>query len=317
MNGPELDLSAANAAAATYLADVRTQATATPTVDTPAPASIPAAPLESTPAAQLDSPTPAPTTPAPSPLNPDDFVDVEIEPGKTIKVSKDGKDGYLRLADYTRKTQEAARIRKEAETAYEKLQQEASEFREFLNNPAAVAQFLAEQASNNTPPTPSTPDELITRQDLQAERAQMLREHQENLQSTIANLENARKVESMRTEFDKTVTDVLAKHSVLLEYHDVEEIAQLLKMDAGKAKPQSVEDVKSAIAKAAEARAKKLTSHVESLRQKQAIADAEKVRKGIEPPGGLAPQPVPTTFKLGSKDLIEAATRMLQQTRRK
>lgn len=316
MNGPELNLNSANAAAAEYLRAARTEATADPVNDTST--DTPSAPSTPEPVSAATVETPAPVPSTPPAINIDEFVDVEIEPGKTIKVHKDGKDGYLRLADYTRKTQEVARTRKEAETLYEQLQREAAEFREFLNNPTAVAQFVAEmqKQSQQTPTTPPAPDDLVAARDLETFRERIEREMTEKMQATVTEVENKRQVEAMRSDFDRTVSDVLAKHSILLKYHDVEEIGQLLKLDAGKAKPQTTEDAKKAIIAAAEARANKLTSHVESLRQQEAIEKAKSL-KSIEPPGGGAPQPVPTQFKLGDKGLQEAAIRYLQQQKRR
>lgn len=49
------------------------------------------------------------------------YVDVEID-GKLAKVPEWAKDGYLRNADYTRKTQETAALRKELEARQQELQ---------------------------------------------------------------------------------------------------------------------------------------------------------------------------------------------------
>lgn len=52
----------------------------------------------------------------------DGLVEIEVEDGKTVKVPAEAKDGYLRQADYTRKTQELAALQKNATAA---LQQQA------------------------------------------------------------------------------------------------------------------------------------------------------------------------------------------------
>jgi hypothetical protein len=52
----------------------------------------------------------------------EEFVEIEIEDGRKVKVAPEAKDGYLRQSDYTRKTQELATLQKNATAA---LQQQA------------------------------------------------------------------------------------------------------------------------------------------------------------------------------------------------
>jgi hypothetical protein len=56
-----------------------------------------------------------------SEITPDEpgLVELETESGKTYKVPQELKDGHLRLADYTRKTQETAILQRQATTALE------------------------------------------------------------------------------------------------------------------------------------------------------------------------------------------------------
>lgn len=64
------------------------------------------------------------------------YEDFEWE-GKTVKIPTEMKDGYLRQADYTRKTQEVAEQRRQVEARAQELQAQAARSEEEFN--AAVA----------------------------------------------------------------------------------------------------------------------------------------------------------------------------------
>lgn len=70
----------------------------------------------------------------------DDLEDVEIN-GKTYKVPK---DAALRHADYTRKTQEVAELRKAAEAAIERIQNVSQEETQALTNVAMIDAKLSD-----------------------------------------------------------------------------------------------------------------------------------------------------------------------------
>ncbi len=68
------------------------------------------------------------------------LVDLEIEDGKTYKVPPELKNGYLRQADYTRKTQETAVLQRQATTALEQQALQA----QFQQATAAEQQRLSQ-----------------------------------------------------------------------------------------------------------------------------------------------------------------------------
>lgn len=65
------------------------------------------------------------------------YVDVEID-GEIFKVPEKYKDGYLRQADYTRKTQEAATLRKELETKQADIEKRGQVTDEMIEARAAM-----------------------------------------------------------------------------------------------------------------------------------------------------------------------------------
>lgn len=66
-----------------------------------------------------------------------ELVDIEVN-GKTFKVPAELKDGYLMQADYTRKTQEVAALRKEGETLKEQAAALYQTSQEYIDAKAAV-----------------------------------------------------------------------------------------------------------------------------------------------------------------------------------
>ena len=76
------------------------------------------------------------------------FVELELESGQTYKVPQEVKDGYLRNADYTRKTQDLANLQKNAQATLmqnamaQRFQQEtASEQQELMQIQAQLKQL--------------------------------------------------------------------------------------------------------------------------------------------------------------------------------
>lgn len=69
----------------------------------------------------------------------DEFEEIEVD-GKRGKVSKGFKDGYLRQADYTRKTQEAAKEREAIEAERKTVAEQAQTFQRHTKE---VAKFFA------------------------------------------------------------------------------------------------------------------------------------------------------------------------------
>src|SRR3954468_9858746 len=67
----------------------------------------------------------------------EDLEDIELE-GKQYRVPKDLKDGYLRQADYTRKTQEVAEQRKAVEEREKAFQDQARLHQEHIKDVAKL-----------------------------------------------------------------------------------------------------------------------------------------------------------------------------------
>lgn len=112
-----------------YIATVDAEAAGAPPEDVqddtppPPPDQGAEAPIE---AEQPEEPAPVEETPEPQ----ESFAEVEIE-GKLYKVPEEIKDGYLRQADYTRKTQEVAQGRRVVETLLTTAQQAVQAAQQF------------------------------------------------------------------------------------------------------------------------------------------------------------------------------------------
>ena len=259
-------------------------------------------------------------------------IEVELPDGsKKVFTAKDIKNGVLMQSDYTKKTTEVAEMRKAAEkvfgayqqlqTEYEQYQQERQALAEFLQDQDKVAQFVAkkfgaegvkallthlQQPTEQNPQglSPQAAEQLMNRklqglaQDFQKSQTQL----QKQLQEQIAQAEEAREVEMYKAQLEPIITKVLQSHPLLKEDPYA---AALLKFEALQQNPETVAQAQALLEKAAKERVEKLTkTFVES--QKQAVISKEKLKNGIEPPGGSGVVPQPKTYmKSGTTNKLD------------
>lgn len=259
-------------------------------------------------------------------------IEVELPDGsKKVFTAKDIRNGVLMQSDYTKKTTEVAEMRKAAEkvfgayqqlqTEYEQYQQERQALAEFLQDQDKVASFVAkkfgaegvkallthlQQPTEQNPQglTPQAAEQLMNRklQGLAKEFQTSQANLQKQFQEQIALAEEAREVEMYKAQLDPIVESVLQSHPLLKADPYA---AALIKFETLKQNPESVAQAKVMLEKAAKERVETLTkTFVES--QKQAVLSKEKLKNGIEPPGGSGVVPQPKTYmKSGTTNKLD------------
>lgn len=285
--------------------------------------------VEATPVESTAEVTPTPTAP---PVQEDPSIEVDFDGDKRKLTAKEIRDGYLRQQDYTRKTTELARVRKAAETvaqAYEQQQRERAEFADFMSDHRKVAQYMAkqfgpdavsallenlqgQQAQNpNEPVTLDRVEQLSNQkfEQLQRQQQELEAKFQQTLEERLQQERQSIESQRARTEYDRVlnpfVDKLLSDNPVLQAIDNVE---TLIRFKVLQSNPQTVEEAKSAFEKIVKTQVEKLQSKFVET-NKQTLINKEKLKQGIEPPGGGGIAPQPKSYTKGRRvdwDALEA-----------
>ena len=241
------------------------------------------------------------TTPV---VDEDPLYEVTVQ-GKKLKLPlSEIRNGYQRNRDYTQKTMELSEMRKAWEREKAEITNKTEELRKWMSDPQNLKQYydyLVQQQGFETPDQPMTAAQVqqMLAKERTAQQAQVkaMLDHERNEMTT------KQQAAAISQEISGTIKGLLESHS---ELQSVDGIEALLYKDVASQHPDSVEEAKRLFAEAAAKRAEKLrTTFMEQ--QKRSAVDAEKLKKGIQPPGGTGvvstSQP---KFKLGSMDLRNA-----------
>lgn len=254
-------------------------------------------------------------------------IEVELPDGrKRVLTAKEVRDGILMQSDYTKKTTEVAEMRKAAEkvfsayqqlqSEYETYQQEREALAEFLQDPDKVTQFVAKKYGaegvkallNHLQPQDQQQNQGVSPQ--QAERLveQKLRamqqgftqsqsELEQNFQKRLEMLEAKREVETYSAQIAPIIATTLENFPVLKDDPYAETLLRFEVAEAIKANPEitTVKQAEKLFGEFAKRRADMLTRRFVDA-NKQAIIGKEKLKNGIEPPGGSGVVPQPKTY---------------------
>jgi len=265
-------------------------------------------------------------------VQPDPSIEVDFDGEKRKLTAKEIRDGYLRQQDYTRKTTEIARVRKAAETvaqAYQQQQEERAAYATFMSDKARVAEYMAKQfgpdgvaallehlqgtqlEDPNTPATLSKVEQLTSQKLAEIQRAQVEMEQrfQQTLEERLERERNDLATRAQRVEYDRVLNpfvDKLLEDNPILQA--VDNVETLIRFKVARMNPQDPDEAKEMFQKVVKEQVEKLqTKFVET--NKQTLLNKEKLRQGIEPPGGAGVVPQPKKYVTGRRvdwDALEA-----------
>lgn len=249
-------------------------------------------------------------------------IEVELPDGtKKVFTAKEIRNGVMMQSDYTKKTTEVAEMRKAAEkvfnayqqlqTEYDQYQSERQQLAEFLQDQDKVAQFVAkkfgaegvkallthlQQPSDQHPTglSPQQAEQLMNRklqqmaQGFQQSQSQM----QQQLREEMQRIEEEREVATYAAQITPMLQSVVQSHPIL---KDDPHAATILRYEVAMQHPETTGQVKELLEKAAKARVALLTKQFVDA-NKQAIIGKEKLKNGIEPPGGSGVVPQPKSY---------------------
>jgi len=291
------------------------------------------APSESIPA---QAPPSAPPEPAKEPVYEVDFGD-----GKGVQklTAKEIRDGHLRHADYTKKTQELAAQRKQFETSQtqmKELQEERDKLYQIMQNPQALMYLAMQQGGlmpqqqqfdPNAPMTLGQARDLATTQyeavnaEIEKLKQDFEKSLQEKVQKTKQELEDEREQARYAGMIDDTFAHIHKEHPVLTAVPEFEDVVRYRVFTGGPYNnPQEMLD---AFKRVSGEVAKMVTDKVAELNKPAVEAKNKILSGGIEPPGGTGIQPAPTqsfrdkrTGNMDWKGLSKGAVSYLEQFRK-
>jgi hypothetical protein len=297
--GPTLDLSAASAAAMEQLGGNDTSS---------AP----------------QAPSPQTTQPGQPPTSSEEpSVEVEFPDGPRKLTAKEIRDGYLRQQDYTRKTQEIADMRRQAEQvyrAYQQMAQEREQLQDFFQNEENVLKMVAQQYGPQamqrlvgmlanqqqqpqiTPDSPATVEqatriaEARARQ-LEAQISELKQQFGQNIDQRLEQLRNEQETTEYTKVLDPVVQKIFEENPILSAVEGMEEV---IRFKVFKMQPQTVQEAIEAFNTVAKQQAEKLNQKYVELNKQQVVKRQKLVSQGTEPPGGAPPMPEPRNFRKGN-----------------
>lgn len=311
----DFDFSAASAQAKEYFASQQNSdsgsapvsgGTSTPggdSTNTPTPAPAPTG-VQSAP----------PTTPTGS------VVEVDFGDGRVEKLTPQQiRDGFLRQQDYTKKTQEVAAARRQAEQVLaqsQQFEQEKQQIKELLSNPQALMylaqQHLAAQQPGFDPNAPASLGQAAQLAEMQsAQLAAQLQQMEHEVQQVKQDVRMAAaeevkerlEVARYTEQINGTLSKAFEKNPILKALPETEDV---IRFRVAQLKPQTIEETVQAFERVSEEVAKAQIEHFDSLNKQQAIAKQKLVHGGIEPPGGAAaPAPGPTSFRDAATNTVD------------
>lgn len=284
-------------------------------------------------AAASDDPSPASTTPSTSVEVPTPKPTPEGEPkswtlkhrGKEVVVSDENEVRELAQMgyDYRFKT---AELQKEKAEFHSQWERKETALKQFLRNKDMVRAYLNDlEQMESGDPSGDEPLTVAQAQHLVETRvnAALQKEREDRARQTYT-AQVAQLTTQYRTDVDSAISTAVTSHPILGEA--VEGIEVLLLADiaprvsamimADPETPVDMGEVKALIAAAAARRAQRLDALTVNVK-KQTAVDAARLRKNSPAPsGGVAPSQRPARpqqFKMGSKELVNAAIADLQR----
>lgn len=241
-------------------------------------------------------------TQAATPAEPE-LYEVKIN-GKTFKVPLDElRNGYQRQQDYTTKAMRLAEERRQLESIQKEhatYRQEREQIRQFLQDRAAVAEYLKQLQGYDSP------DQPVTAAQMQAlvERQLAMREQamQQHFAAMSQELEVKQTAAQYSQQIDATISATLEQFP---ELKSVRRIEKILKEEVADRQPATLQEAISLFQVVAKEQAEGLRSFAAEEKKRAEVAKT-KLSRGIEPPGGTGVTKASPAFKLGSEELRKA-----------
>lgn len=287
------------------------------------------------PASSTPAPTPSPVSATPEPATPKttDAPTATVSDDTVVEVNglkmtlKQVREGYMRQADYTRKTQEIAAKAKEAEQWQQELQQlKAREqtLRQSLSDPNevlgyAISQFgpeqvqawLQSQITANAAQQGQALDPRMVAQMAQAQVskatqsltqdiAKVREETQAAIRQESERLRLEREQEAHERQLAATFGEIFSQHP---ELKAVAEMEDILRYRAFAKQPETIEQAKQFLAEEAQRQAQAIKALLTAEKKADAVEKASLLN--VEPPGGIGPSHQGSNIHLKSDGSVD------------
>jgi hypothetical protein len=271
------------------------------------PTPVPSPVTDTASATSATTPT-TPVSPSTDPAIPgqpaERTYEIEID-GKVEKLTasqiKELQASGLRQSDYTQKTQEVARKRQEAEAVMQELHQRQQQIQQLLSNPAQLLQLAQQQMQAAQPQAPVDPNQPVTIGQMQQIIGQLQQAQQGLVHEAQQLVDNKLQVAQYAETINQTITGLYNEFPVLKARPEFEDV---MRYNVAKMDPKTPEEAVAAF----KIVAKELNDSIEeTYKSRQQAANTQRAQlaaTGIEPPGGVAPQPAaPNYMRSDKRDL--------------
>jgi hypothetical protein len=216
------------------------------------------------------------------------------------------KQNGLRQADYTRKTQELAQQRQQADQALQMQQQyemQLAQARAILSNPHLMRQEADRQLAAQQPIDPNQPLTMAHAQQLTQRIGQVLQNAENQAIERAHTIEqNAQRYVEDRIitanygeAINATLAQVKAANPILSTIPELEDV---IRYRVAQLEPASIEEAQQHFQTIGGEIARGLQAQAEARFQQQVATRATLAATATEPAGGGAPQPSPIKFNL-------------------
>lgn len=263
-----------------------------PAGDSAPPASVPPSLTQDNPALQ----TPQGEQPA--------TFEVDLGNGQketlTAEQIRELRANGLRQADYTRKTQELAQQRQQAEAMLQQLRNEQAQIQQVLSNPQALMYLAQQQLASQ--PAPLDPNAPLTvgqlQQTVQAIQQQLQQSQLQVAQQTEQLVQDRLQTANYAESINSTLGELYTQHPVLKLTPETEDILRY-RVAQKLTDTSTLDDAIVAFKAEAATLAQAYDSYYTQRQQSQQAQRAALAATGTEAPGGAAPQPTKQSFGNG------------------
>lgn len=206
---------------------------------------------------------------------PDDAI-VEVADGTRLPW-KEARGGYLRTADYTRKTQEVSELRKSLETERATIRERDEAYRELISKPEhALELYQHLLAEANKAQDKGEIPQNVNVQELVAKE----------VQKELQKAEDSRFVSDVESVTTRTINRIFEENPRI---KSIPGSAAWIRAVAREAKPASLEELESALKDAGRRVTESLKAESLEIAKESAAERAKLTTQGVERPGGSAP----------------------------
>ena len=213
---------------------------------------------------------------------PDDMpVTLKVDGKDVTRSVAEWKKGWMQETDYTQGKQQISHARSYLDGLIRKVEERESLAEKLLSDPRVMGAIKALEAQAQVKPNPG---DLVTYEQVEQTKEEIRNFAREEIARATNDIATSQFENEVLSTTQSTLKALAQEHPELGKPdQDV-----LIRRRALADKPRNVEELKAALIKAGKGLVAEREADI-AERLKQAVANSDKLSKGVEPPGGAAP----------------------------